>query len=275
MMNQAFPSRALIAIEGEEAQAYLNALLTQAIAAPDQRRAQYAAMLSPQGKVAFDAFVIGRGEQGYWLDVAQSRAELALQRLKLFALRRKVTISLDPSAAVTCAPALQPGETVQFSDPRLPGDALGVRIYRPFAGQTEPGWAPDRISLGVPDLSIDLAPDEAFGLEALLEELSGVDFHKGCFPGQENISRMKRRATTRRKFCRIRIDGPPPPFGAAILAGEAQLGEVRSGQDGAALALIRLDRAREAIAAGLGLTCEGRAIALDAPDWLIWPAGEE
>jgi folate-binding Fe-S cluster repair protein YgfZ len=112
-----------------------------------------------------------------------------------------------------------------------------------------------------------------FALEALLEELNGVDFKKGCFVGQENVSRMKRRATTRKKFCPIAFDGAPPVFGAPVSAGPADLGTLRTGTNGRALALLRLDRALEAVRAGHDLTVEGRSVRLDPPPWLILPGG--
>jgi hypothetical protein len=278
MMNQAFLPRSLIAVDGEEAQAFLNALLTQAIAPPDARRAHYGAMLSPQGKVLFDAFILGRGSAGYWLDVAESRVDLAVQRLKMFALRRKVGIARAHDASLIglslegLAAGAQDGE-MRIADPRRPDAAFGHRIYGPGprleeAGAIATAW----VGLGAPELARDAGVEEVFGLEALLEELHGVDFHKGCFPGQENVSRMKRRATTRRKFCRLRWQGAPPEMGAAITAGPAELGDMRAIADGVGLGLIRLDRAAEAAAAGHGLICAGVELRLDPPDWLIWPS---
>ncbi|UPT64352.1 MAG: hypothetical protein M0D54_07415 [Hyphomonadaceae bacterium JAD_PAG50586_4] len=125
-----------------------------------------------------------------------------------------------------------------------------------------------RIALGVPDLARDAGADEVFALEALLDELNGVAFNKGCFVGQENVSRMKRRATTRKKFCAIVFEGKAPAFGTPVLAGAAELGSVRTGADGRALALLRLDRA---LAAEAPLTAGGKEIRLDPPDWLLLP----
>jgi folate-binding Fe-S cluster repair protein YgfZ len=107
-----------------------------------------------------------------------------------------------------------------------------------------------------------------FALEALLEELNGVDFQKGCFVGQENVSRMKRRATTRKKFCPISFDGEAPAFGAPILAGDVEVGAVRGGMPGRAIALLRLDRAIEAAAL---LHVANRPVRLDPPPWLMLP----
>ena len=77
------------------------------------------------------------------------------------------------------------------------------------------------MSIGAPDLARDAGADEVFALEALLEELNGVDFQKGCFVGQENVSRMKRRATTRKKFCPIAFKGAAPAPGTPLWAATA------------------------------------------------------
>jgi len=129
-----------------------------------------------------------------------------------------------------------------------------------------------RIAAGVPDLARDASAEEVFAGEALLDELNGVDFQKGCFVGQENVSRMKRRATTRKKFCPVKFDGPPPPHGTLVLAGPTELGTIRTGVEGRAIALLRLDRALTATAP---LTADGRAVKLDPPPWLILPADAE
>jgi folate-binding Fe-S cluster repair protein YgfZ len=105
--------------------------------------------------------------------------------------------------------------------------------------------------------------------------LNGVAFDKGCFVGQENVSRMKRRATTRKKFCPIVFEGEAPAYGTAIKAGEAEIGTVRTGMNGRAIALLRLDRALDARAAGTPLTADHRDIRLDPPPWLILPQRED
>lgn len=268
-------ARAVVAVEGPDAQAFLDALLTNAIPPPTAQAITYAAMLTPQGKVLFDGFVIGRGETGYVLDVPAVRAEGAVKRLMMFVLRRRVQIgpAADWTVSVLSPHLAGPDGATPFPDPRLPD--LAVRWLGASPSLVDETFEARRIRAGVPDLSIDSDPDAVFGLEALLEELRGVDFKKGCFLGQENVSRMKRRATTRRKYCRVRFDGPAPVFGAPIRAGDMELGAMCSTSGTIGLALLRLDRARDAIAAGTTLECQGDAIHIDAPDWLIWPTEKD
>jgi folate-binding protein YgfZ len=246
--------RSLLRVSGPDAEGFLNGLLTQNVAAIG--RVGYAALLTPQGKIVADMF-IWREAGEFLLDLAADRAEGVARRLAMFKLRAKVEIA--PAAAAASADAAADPRLASLP-PRRPGEDL------------DPGPA---LALGVPDLARDVAPEEIFALEGLLEELNGVDFKKGCFPGQENVSRMKRRATTRRKLCRIAFTGPPPAFGSPIFADAAELGTVRSGLDDVAIALIRLDRAREAVDKGATLMARETPIRLAPPDWLILPETEE
>ena len=57
-----------------------------------------------------------------------------------------------------------------------------------------------RISLGVPEGGRDYAFGDAFPHEALFDQLNGVDFKKGCYVGQEVVSRMEHRGTARKRI---------------------------------------------------------------------------
>ncbi len=123
-----------------------------------------------------------------------------------------------------------------------------------------------------PDLAVDAQPEEVFAGEALLDELHGVDFQKGCFVGQENVSRMKRRATTRRKFCPLQFEGEAPPFGTPVVVGEAEIGRnpLRPGRAGAGAIAARPGAGSSG--AGPDPCGRGRVAKLDPPPWLILPA---
>lgn len=265
--------RTVLFLSGPDAAPFLQNLATQDLDRLAGTPAVYAGLLSPQGKVLAD-FFIWRGEGGLWLEADAARGPDLLRRLSMFKLRAAVTIE-DKSDAVCVLAGNEdapPGAIARAPDPRLP--ALGWRALAPQAPTApEPlaAYHAARIAAGVPDLVQDASPEEAFALEALFEELNGVDFHKGCFVGQENVSRMKRRATTRRKFCRIAFDGEAPAYGAPVQAGEVVLGAVRSSAAGKAIALLRLDRALAAASQGTVLAAAGAPIRLDPPDWLILP----
>lgn len=264
--------RSLIRVSGPEAMSFLDNLLTQDLERLAEAGVLYAALLSPQGKVLCDMLLWREGD-GVVIETAPSRAPDLLRRLTMYKLRAQVAIE-DVSAEFATFYAPAPFSEAA-PDPRFPNGELGWRRLAPNDGNFPDGAAAyeaRRFELGVPDLARDADSEEVFALEALLEELNGVDFSKGCFVGQENVSRMKRRATTRKKFCPLSFEGDPPAYGAPVTAGEIALGTVRTGTQGRALALLRLDRALEALDAGHDLTVEGRRVVLEPPSWLIMPA---
>lgn len=268
--------RFLIRVSGPDCVNFLQNLLTQDI--EDLEGVRYGALLSPQGKVVADMLLWSdsdEDEAAIIIEADRARGPDLLRRLALYKLRAQVAIE-DASTEFT--PLFSENAFAGgVADPRLPDGSLGWRDLSPLP----PDWtdAPDgaaawedlRIAAGVPELARDAAAEEVFAGEALLDELNGVDFHKGCFVGQENVSRMKRRATTRKKFCPVVFEGPPPVFGASVRAGDVELGQIRSGREGRALALLRLDRALEAADAGQKFFAEGRELRLDPPAWLILP----
>ncbi|HJS80817.1 MAG TPA: hypothetical protein VJ748_09355 [Vitreimonas sp.] len=266
--------RSVIRVSGPDLESFLQNLLTQdAVLAPGEGR--YAALLTPQGKVVADMILYGAGEE-VLMDADPARAEALKKLLTLYKLRSQIAIvDLSDHVAVVA-------DFVAFEgavpDPRLPGLGWRKIVQREAAASFSDGAADydaKRIALGAPDLARDAAPEEVFALEALLEELKGVDFQKGCFVGQENVSRMKRRATTRKKFCPVVFDGDPPPYGAPIRAGEAEIGSVRSGIPGRAIALLRLDRALDAADKGQALTTGDKTVRLDPPPWLLLPTRDD
>ncbi len=262
--------RSVIRVSGPDAGAFLRNLLTQD-AVLDEGAVRYGALLTPQGKVVADMIIYGTGLD-VLIDVDATRAAGLQRLLGLYKLRSQITLE-----DVSDQKALVAGYD-QFdgarADPRLP--VLG---WRGIVSRQEALSLPDgaaaydarRIELGVPDLARDAAAEEVFALESLLEELNGVDFQKGCFIGQENVSRMKRRATTRKKFCRVAFEGEPPEYGAPVRAGQAELGSIRSGTVNRAIALLRLDRAMEALDKGETLMAGDKSIRLDPPAWLLLP----
>ncbi|MFZ4121749.1 MAG: YgfZ/GcvT domain-containing protein [Caulobacterales bacterium] len=273
--------RSLVHVEGPDAEDFLQGLLTQSVEGMAIGQCVYGALLTPQGKVSADMIVWRSGTAAFLLDVAEVFAPALVRRLSLYKLRAQVEIAVREGLAVVAGLGIaQPSSMPRFSgiDPRMPDGALGWRFLMDggsaFKGDLGP-YESLRLEVGIPDLCQDAAPEEVFGLEALLEELNGVDFQKGCFVGQENVSRMKRRATTRKKFCPVVFDGAVPVYGTPITADGVELGSVRFRQAGRALALMRLDRALEARDNGQTLMADETVIRLDPPAWLILPAEKD
>ena len=268
--------RAVLALGGAEARDFLQGLITNDMASCTDGLAVYAALLTPQGKILFDMFVVPDGEDRLLIDCAATRAAELTKRLTLYRLRAKVEIAARPDLAVAAlwgdgAAAEIPVGAVTFADPRHP--ALGLRgiATRDVLARTTRGFAAGdyqahRLALGVPD-SADLPPDSVFALDAGLEELNGVSFKKGCYIGQEVTARMKHRATARRRFVMAEFAGEAPPAGTPIESEGRELGTLASGTNGSALALVRLDRLAEAEEKHAPIMAAGRGITLKKPGW--------
>lgn len=254
-------SRALIAVSGADWRDFLQGLLTQDVETLAPGEARFAALLTPQGRLLYDMFVVGWADgEGVWLDVAAEHRAAIVFKLTLYRLRAKVTIA-EAEETVAAAPA--PGvDGLWVADPRLP--VLGYRGYGasvPADAAAEDNYEAHRIALGVPGPA-DWGSDKAYPIEADFDLLNGIDFKKGCFVGQETTSRMKRRGTLKNRMAPVEFDGPAPEHGAMLMAGTLRAGEVLSGQDGRAMALVRLDRLEGE------LSVDGRPARVVFPDWL-------
>jgi folate-binding protein YgfZ len=249
-------SRAVIAVAGPDWKSFLNGLLTQEIETLAEGELRFAGLLAPQGRLLYDLFVAATPD-GALLDVAAEYRDAILTRLTMYKLRAKVDLTASDLSVFAAWPA-----TDGFVDPRLP--ALGSRLYaaEQATTATQDDHDAHRLALGVPGPA-DWGTDKTYPIEANFDLLNGVDFKKGCFVGQETTSRMKRRGTIKNRMLPIAFDGPAPAFGAEVLAGELRAGEVLSGRDGRAMALLRLDRIE-----GADLTVDGRAVTVERPDWV-------
>lgn len=250
--------RTVVSVGGPDARSFLQGLITNDIHKATLSRAIYAALLTPQGKYLHDFFII-EFDGALLLDCAADGVDDLIRRLTMYKLRSDVSIDdrtgdLQVYAVLggwADGPGASPGDAkavgdgIAFTDPRMA--ALGARLILPA------GTAPDmatgefedyerlRLSLGVPDGPRDIEVERTLILEADLDELNGVDFHKGCYVGQELTARMKHRGKVRKKLIPVEVSGPLPEPGAAITVDGKAIGAIRSGLDGQAMALIRLE----------------------------------
>lgn len=250
-------SRALIRVSGPEARSFLHNLLTQDVETLGEGELRFGAMLSPPGRLLFDLFLWGEAD-AVTLDVAAERREALMQRLAIYRLRAAVEIAADDRAVFASWPEKAEGFA---ADPRATG--LGGRRLGSELAETagEDDWRARELALGVPGTP-DWPDDKTYPIEANFDLLNGIDFQKGCFVGQETTSRMKRRGAIKTRMLPVVFEGPAPAFGTEVLNGELRAGEVRSNGDGAAMALLRLDRLDGALTVG------GRPVAARWPDWM-------
>ncbi|MHC4045072.1 CAF17-like 4Fe-4S cluster assembly/insertion protein YgfZ [Bradyrhizobium sp. 23AC] len=286
-MKSAFlPDRGVVKVAGEDARNFLNGLVTTDLDRLKPGLGRFGALLTPQGKIIVDFLITeapaGHGG-GFLIDCPKALAESLATKLKFYKLRAKVTVEnldLGVLAAWDGQPAAQPD--LAFADPRDQG--LGYRILIPedlkeklsdligaeLVEATD--YEAHRIALGVPRGGLDFMYSDAFPHETNMDRLAGVDFDKGCYVGQEVVSRMQHRGTARTRSVKILLDGPSPEAGATILAGDKPVGTIGSTSGGKGIALVRIDRVADALDAGQPLTAGGLALKLAEPDVVRIPA---
>lgn len=269
-------SRGILSVGGEDRTTFLQGLISNDIDRVAVDRAIWAALLTPQGKYLHDFFVAGIDETLY-LDCESDRLMDLGKRLHRYKLRAQVELgigegmavyalfgggaldALNLSADAGAARSLRDG--IVYTDPRLP--AVGARALLPacdaenlletlgFHAADTNSYETLRLEHGLSDGSRDLIVEKSTLLESNFDELHGVDWDKGCYMGQELTARTKYRGLVRKRLMPVRIDGPVPELGTPLMAGDKEIGEMRSGQNSRGLALIRLERFEEADTDGL------------------------
>ena len=281
--------RGVVKVAGDDAGKFLNGLVTADMAKVTPEQPAFAALLTPQGKIIVD-FIIAAAEPvdggGFFLDCPRALATALTERLGFYKLRAKVTVA-DVSGELAVLAIWDDSVGTEaglcYRDPRLP--ELGTRCILPAATVTEAAaelgaklvaaddYEAHRIALGVPRGGTDFIYGDAFPHETDMDQLHGVDFKKGCFVGQEVVSRIEHRGTARTRVIPLAFEGPPPEAGLAVTAGDKNIGVMGSGVSGRGLAALRLDRVADALANETPLVAGGIAVRPVKPDWahFAWP----
>jgi len=254
------PDRGVVSVAGADAAKLLQGVITNDMDLIEGQGALHAGLLSPQGKILFEFFVV-RSPEGYCLETGRTKAAELAERLKMYKLRADVEIkdvSADYTVAAIWGGVYAPrgvGKTpLWFADPRL--QQLGYRELTTLRSDwalggeqcdsaTQDDYHAHRVALGVPEGGRDYAFGDAFPHEALFDQLNGVSFEKGCYVGQEVVSRMQNRGTARKRVVPVVAERPLPERGTAIVAGGVELGRLGSVAGPRGLALLRLDRVAE------------------------------
>jgi len=276
MPSARLPERSVIALTGESVFSFLQNIITADMDDIDRLGIGYSALLTPQGKVICDFFVM-TADDGYRIDVAQTAADTLIKRLTLYRLRAKVEIAARPDLAVWVAwgeDAVVPEKAV--ADPRLAG--LGYRWIAAEDGEPAPAEASDwhawRIAHGLPEGGVDFPFDDSFPHDAALDALGAIAFDKGCYIGQEVVSRMRHRGTARRRIVTVTGEGALPEAGAEILAAGNPIGRLGSSSGDTGIAVVRLDRLEKAVAADQPVEAGAVRLQVSLPDWATygWPS---
>ena len=263
------PNRVAFRFAGPDAQKLLFDVVTGRLMAEPGPGVPWA-LLSPQGKVQAEG-LSGWAEDAFWLDVDATVADAFFKKMRLYKLRADLEITdLRETHAVGWS-AEGPAEGIVHADPR----GLGTRVIAEKARaagwlEADDSYAARRIALGVPEQGSDFGTDEVFAHDIGLDLLGGIDFKKGCYIGQEVVSRMKHRGTARRRPVLVSGLGADVEAGAAVTAGGREAGRLGEVVGGRAVAVVRLDRITDADA----VSVDGAPVRVALPDWASYAFGE-
>ncbi len=269
------PDRVLTRAAGADVEHFLHGVLTCDVAHIEPGSSRYGALLTPQGKIISDLLLYRETADSFLIDAPVEVSADLIKRLTFLRLRAKVVFErLDDLVVVARTGAGQTRDepeagVVSYPDPRLP--ALGHRLIVPRAmAEAQHGDAEAyerlRITLGIPKGGVDFAYNDAFPHEADMDQLGGLDFHKGCYVGQEVVSRMEHRTAARNRLVQA-VFAERAEAGHEILAGDKSAGRTTSAAGRLAIASVRLDRTSAAQAAGTPLLVNGVEIELVRPQW--------
>jgi tRNA-modifying protein YgfZ len=284
--------RSFVRVSGPEARSWLQTIVTCDLDRIETLGSRYGALLTPQGKILFDFIAsFGRIESdpdtppALYLETARALAPDLAKRLAFYRLRAKVEIddlsshalhgkTVGVAAAWGDLRAYQ-GDALRIVDPRLPelgermltfsDDAIAVATGDPI------DYHAHRIALGIPEGGKDFAYGETFPHEALLDLIGGVDFRKGCYVGQEVVSRMQHRGTARTRILPVRFEGEAPELGSEISADGRTVGRMGSSIEGHGLAMLRLDKVEDAFGSGAEIRVGGIVLVPVRPSWWRGP----
>lgn len=281
------PSRAILRVRGPGARDFLQGLITNDMRHVTERRAIFAALLSPQGKFLHDFFVVQSDPLTFLLDTEASGLDTLLKTLARYRLRAQVTIEdvqseyavfaylRDDADTAFSLPnhaggARREGEHITFMDPRHIGMRArlirrrGVDIKTTHA---EGDYHLHRLTLAIPEGSLD-ATERSLVLDLGYDKLHGVDFSKGCYVGQEVTARMHYRSIHRKGLFQVVTSrGSLPVKGTPITADQQVIGEMRSSHKFIGLAMVQLEAWEAADKANTPFTAEGALLDLRLPAW--------
>lgn len=288
------PDRGIIRVRGVEARSFLQGIVSNDTAKITADTAGHGAFLTPQGKYLFDFFML-EYDGDILIETERHRISDFIKRLNLYKLRADVTLedvstelkvlaafgkeALDVlSLRTTPGHCLSLGSGVTYTDPRvfeagarfvMPREQVEVVLSDPEFDVTDNDrYDTHRISLGLPDASRDMVIDKSVLLENSFDELNGIDWHKGCYMGQEVTARTKHRGLLKKRLLPVTITGMAPDPGTTIMAGEKEAGEMRSSCGDMGMALIKLDYLDDQANATVPLTVGETSLKPIKPDWM-------
>lgn len=261
-------TRALFLFTGNDAHKLLNDTLSAAVP-ENEETANAWALLSPQGKIQAEG-LMGRHGDGFWLDTDPSVAASFFKRMSMYKLRADVRLQDVSDTHEVCWADERPSDDGVIAHRDGRNGALGMRLVAPKGVLATPDRENARhdallVQLGIARLGPDYGADKLFPHDVALDLLGGVDFAKGCYVGQEVVSRMKHRGEARKRplIAHLAADGPCPEPGRSIEMDGKTVGFIGTPVGGRAVAICRLDR----MGANREARIEGQPVTLAVPPW--------
>lgn len=261
--------RALISVSGPDTEHFLQNILTTDLDALTTGEAKPGALLAPQGKILFDFLISRAGDDGFRLECRADIADDFLRRLMLYRLRAKAEIAKQDQVLVSVT--WGDDSTASDSDSTALADTRfrDVAVKRSYGGAADgsdvAAWQALRIANGIAESGTDYPLGDAFPHDVLLDETGGVGFRKGCYVGQEVVSRMQHRGTARRRVLIASAQAPLPGPGTELTVAGRPVGTLGSTAGATGLAIARIDRVKAALDAGQPIMAGDVTVSLAIP----------
>jgi folate-binding protein YgfZ len=268
---QKLNDRTVLCLNGSEATSFLQGLITANVETLKPNTLSPSALLTPQGKIAFD-FLIGTSSDGYIIDVRTALVDDFLKRLTMYKLRADVTIAKQDDMHPHAMWATSDTNPSAYQDLRFPASAQVFRTYidMPDVSATKPSQASFdeiRIQNGVAESGSDFDASDIFPHEIYFDLNNGIDFRKGCYVGQEVVSRMQHRGTARKRVAIIKAEQGLPAYGTQITAGGKAIGTLGTSAGKIGLAIIRVDRYFDALKDQSDILADTVPLGISFPNW--------
>lgn len=275
----ALDGRALLCVSGPDAEHFLQNIITTDVGQIGKGDMLPGALLSPQGKMLFD-FLIGRRNGVFYLDIRSAAAGSFIKRLALYRLRANFAIHeenhvltyvfLNNRGPAEGRHSDNADNLLIFKDKRFGKDSNIVRVHdlkkqlQPVVNERQK-WDIIRIENGIAESGADFEPGDVFPQDINYDQINAISFKKGCYIGQEVVSRMQHRATARKRIVVATANRAMPPAGSVIEADGKPVGLLGTVVETKAIALARVDRISAMTAAGFPVTAGGVELAFAAP----------
>lgn len=266
MPSVTLSGRAFLRLSGKDAETFLQALITTDLPSLPEGEIRPGALLTPQGKIFFDFLIRRDGPDAFLLETTEEQRDALAKRLTMYKLRAAVDLAVIEGGEATVS--WDDAEAGIARDARFAKAGLDVS-RRPGAGGSDDPALYDtlRIGAGLPEAGRDYPLSDAFPHDVLLDLNGGLSFRKGCYVGQEVVSRMQHRGTARRRPVLVTAESALPAGGTELMAGGKPVGTLGSVSGMHGLAIVRIDRAADAMTSGTPITADGVAVTLALPAW--------